>query len=392
MGSCGPWLLLLAAVASWAVTSRIWMRRNRATAAQSVLAGRQVRSLLEQVAVLESQLGTEQAILQRLPDPVIILGPDRTLQRANDAAQAAFGPGMAAVLRHPGFRAALERAQASGQDQFAELNLPVPTARELHASLFAIPSPTNRTVAVLSDRTRDLAVERMRADFVANASHELRTPLSSLIGFIETLRGAAADDPAAQTRFLAIMAEQAQRMNRLIDDLLSLSRIELTEHQPPSGRVRLDVLVRRMSAAFAPQLAARRIIVDIQIAPDLPDVPGDEDQLEQVLQNLLDNAVKYGREAGTIRISARPAPPGAPWPAQPGLLLAVQDDGQGIARAHIPRLTERFYRADTHRSRAVGGTGLGLAIVKHIANRHRGQLAIESTEGQGTTVSLWLPA
>jgi two-component system phosphate regulon sensor histidine kinase PhoR len=291
-------------------------------------------------------------------------------------------------------RAAIDRALSDGQQQSAELSLPGPVPREIFATVIPLEPPLSdggRIVVVLSDRTRERAVERTRADFVANASHELRTPLASLIGFIDTLRGPAADDPPAQIRFLGIMAEQAQRMNRLIDDLLSLSRIELSEHQAPDDLVDVQMLIRRLAAAMEPQSQARSMTIEVTCPPDMPPTPGDEDQLEQVLQNLLDNAVKYGREAGTVRLTVQEAPPGKPWPARPGIAISVADDGQGIARAHIPRLTERFYRADKHRSRAVGGTGLGLAIVKHIVSRHRGQLAIESIEGSGTTVTVWLP-
>ena len=338
-------------------------------------------------------LGAEQAIIQGLPDPLIVLGADRSVRRANDAARRAFGGEMAAVLRHPGLRAAIDRAQALGETQTAELRLAVPVEREVVATVMALrPALADgRVVAVLSDRTRERAVERMRADFVANASHELRTPLASLIGFIETLRGPAADDPPAQTRFLGIMAEQALRMNRLIDDLLSLSRIELTEHQLPSDLIDIGAVVSRLAASFEPQVAARRITLHVGVTAGLAPIRGDDDQMEQVLQNLLDNAVKYGREGGAVRVSAGPAPPGVRWPPRPGVLVTVSDDGLGIARSHIPRLTERFYRADKGRSRAVGGTGLGLAIVKHIVIRHRGQLVIESTEGTGTTVMVWLP-
>ena len=171
---------------------------------------------------------------------------------------------------------------------------------------------------MLSDRTRERALERMRADFVANASHELRTPLASLIGFIDTLRGPAADDPPAQARFLQIMAEQAGRMNRLIDDLLSLSRIELTEHQQPQGRVHLAELVRWVAASFEPQVTARGLQVALALDPEPPAVPGDEDQLAQVLHNLLENAVKYGREGGTVRVSTAVVAPGGRWPARAG--------------------------------------------------------------------------
>jgi two-component system phosphate regulon sensor histidine kinase PhoR len=187
------------------------------------------------------------------------------------------------------------------------------------------------------------------------------------------------------------MAEQAARMNRLIDDLLSLSRIELIEHQPPSGTVELRELVSRLVAGFEPRLSARSVSLDVRMPDDVPAVVGDADQVMQVLQNLLDNAVKYGRERGTVRLEVAAASPGVRWPARPGVVVVVADQGTGIPRDHLPRLTERFYRVDTGRSRAAGGTGLGLAIVKHIVNRHRGQLLIESEEGVGTSVSVWLP-
>ena len=357
-------------------------------------AERLARSLALRRAEIEALVVTEQAIVQRLPDPLIVLGADRGVRRANAAAKIVFGDEMAAVLRHPELRAAIDRALAQGEQQTAELSLPVPVSREVLATVMALSPPLadgGQVVALLSDRTRERAIERMRADFVANASHELRTPLASLIGFIDTLRGPAADDPPAQTRFLAIMAEQAQRMNRLIDDLLSLSRIELTEHQVPAERVDLCSLVDRLAAMFEPQVRDRRITMTVTRPEQDVHVLGDDDQLEQVMQNLLDNAVKYGREGGIVQIVAGRAEPGGRWPARAGMTIAVADDGAGIARGHIPRLTERFYRADKGRSRQVGGTGLGLAIVKHIVIRHRGQMHIESAEGAGTTVTIWLP-
>jgi two-component system phosphate regulon sensor histidine kinase PhoR len=296
---------------------------------------------------------------------------------------------MSAVLRHPDLRAAIDRAFTLGLSQTADVTLPVPVHRELHAAVVPMEPPIadgGRAILVLSDRSRERAVERMRADFVANVSHELRTPLASLIGFIDTLRGPAADDLAAQQRFLGIMGEQAARMNRLIDDLLSLSRIELIEHQPPSDTVDLSELLMRLSAGFEPRLRERSVTIDLHVPRGVPPVIGDADQLAQVVQNLLDNALKYGRAGGRIRLEVDAVAGG-----RPGVMLKVSDDGAGIPREHLPRLTERFYRVDTSRSRAVGGTGLGLAIVKHIVNRHRGQLSIESEAGAGTTVSVWLP-
>jgi two-component system phosphate regulon sensor histidine kinase PhoR len=360
------------------------------------------RSLGQRAALAEYRRRADEAIVERLPDPLIVLGGDHEVRRANLAARSGFGGELQAVLRHPGLRGAIDRALSRSENQTAELVLPVPVPREVDARIIPMDPPLadgGQAIIVLADRTRERAVERMRADFVANASHELRTPLASLIGFIETLRGPAADDRPAQQRFLAIMAEQAARMNRLIDDLLSLSRIELMEHQPPSTPVDLTALLPRLAAGFEPRLKTRRNKLDLAIAPELPPVIGDPDQLAQVVQNLLENAVKYGREGSTVRLRAATAEPGNDsatqvdrrWPARPGVVLTVADQGAGIARQHLPRLTERFYRVDTGRSRAAGGTGLGLAIVKHVVNRHRGQLLIESEEGVGTTVSVWLP-
>ena len=378
-------LAVLAALA-WARGEKFARRVDRLT-----------RLAARDAAEVDQLRRADVAVVERLPDPLLVLDSARAVLRANRAAQAAFGAEMGAVLRHPGLRAAIERAFAAGAEESAELSLPVPVPREVQATVVPLDPPLadgGRALVVLSDRTRERAVERMRADFVANASHELRTPLASLIGFIDTLRGPAADDPPAQRRFLAIMAEQAARMNRLIDDLLSLSRIELVEHQAPAERVDLAPLLDRIVAGFEPRLAERGARLDVTMAPGLPPVTGDADQIAQVAQNLLDNAMKYGARpdrAAEVSLTVAPAS-GDRWPARPGVVLAVADRGPGIPRAHLPRLTERFYRVDTGRSRAAGGTGLGLAIVKHIVNRHRGQLAIDSEEGAGTTISVWLPA
>ena len=361
---------------------------------------RLARRVAARTALVEQFRRADGTVVERLPDPIIVLAADRSVRRANSAARAAFGADMPAVLRHPDLRAAIDRAFASGATTTAEVTLPVPVPREVHAAVVPMDQPMaegGQAVVVLSDRSRERAVERTRADFVANVSHELRTPLTSLIGFIETLLGPAADDPPAQRRFLGIMDEQAARMNRLIDDLLSLSRIELIEHQVPSGTVDLAELLARLAAGFEPRLRQRAVALDMRVPAAVPAVVGDADQLAQVVQNLLDNAVKYGREGGTVRLDVAAAVPGGTddptrgWPARPGVVVSVTDQGAGIPRAHLPRLTERFYRVDTSRSRAAGGTGLGLAIVKHVVNRHRGQMLIESDEGVGTTVSVWLP-
>src|SRR5690348_7728520 len=248
------------------------------------------RRMAGRAHLIEQLRRADATVVERLPDPLIVLGDDRGVRRANSAARQAFGAEMPAVLRHPELRGAIERAFDGGTVQTAEMTLPVPVPREVHATVVPMDPPIadgGRAVVVLSDRTRERAIERMRADFVANASHELRTPLASLIGFIDTLRGPAADDPPAQQRFLGIMAEQAGRMNRLIDDLLSLSRIELIEHQPPSDSVDLRGLVTRLVAGFEPRLKERSVKVDLSVPDDVPLVTGDADQVTQVLQNLL---------------------------------------------------------------------------------------------------------
>ncbi|WP_328734794.1 ATP-binding protein [Falsiroseomonas selenitidurans] len=376
-----------------------------AVAEVAEVARRVARALQARTEQVSSLRQADVAIIERLPDPLVVLDAGGAPLRANSEARAMFGasPGIAsgsdlgALLRHPALADAVAAALAGGEPQHADIVLPVPVPRELRVHAVPMDPPLSdggRLLLVLSDRTRDRAVERMRADFVANASHELRTPLASLIGFIETLRGPAEDDREARARFLGIMAEQADRMRRLIDDLLGLSRIEITEHQPPTGRVDLGALAAAEVEAMGPVLGARGARVALEAEPGLVAAPADAGQLAQVLRNLLENAARYGREDGTIQLAVGRAEPGgnARWPARPGLVISVTDEGPGIARHHLSRLTERFYRVDRGRGRHAGGTGLGLAIVKHIVNRHRGQLLIESEEGVGSTFRVWLPA
>jgi len=337
---------------------------------------------------LVASAGEDRALVERLPDPLLKLDASGNLVWRNESALAAFGNETAALLRHPAFRNALAQAGRTAAPVRAQITMSVPVARDLDATVIPVGGPIYVLVA---DRTHERALERMRADFVANSSHELRTPLASLIGFIETLRGPAADDAPAQQRFLGIMAEQAARMQRLIDDLLSLSRIEISEHLPPEELLGITPLLERIVAGLEPVLAAHETRIEAALPPDLPMVPGDADQLTQLFTNLLDNAIKYGRRGGRIRLVAARGGTDARFEAN-GVLVSVADDGVGIAREHLPRLTERFYRVDKGRSRAVGGTGLGLAIVKHVVNRHRGRLLIDSVEGKGTTFTVWLPA
>lgn len=362
---------------------------------------RLARGLAEQGAMLERLRRADAAILENLPEPVLLLSAERSVLRANPSARDMLGPeadgqgpDAAALLRHPVLASAMDDALADGHSATVELHLPVPLPREVSARVVPLDPPLangGRLLILLIDRSREAAIERTRADFVANASHELRTPLASLLGFIETLRGPAADDPEAQHRFLGIMAEQGERMRRLIDDLLNLSRIEMEEHQPPVGEVPLAMLLRAEAEALAPLLKRREMRLELDLDDALVAKPADADQVAQVIRNLLENAINHGREGGgLILVTLKPAPADNAT-ARPGAALTVTDDGPGIAKHHLPRLTERFYRVDAARSRHKGGTGLGLAITRHIVMHHRGRLAIESTEGQGTKVSVWLP-
>jgi two-component system phosphate regulon sensor histidine kinase PhoR len=239
-------------------------------------------------------------------------------------------------------------------------------------------------LVVLHDTTALRRAERMRADFVANASHELKTPIAGLAGFIETLRGPARDDASARERFLGIMGEQADRMRRLVDDLLMLSRIEQHEHARPDAAVDLGRVLRSVLDLLQLKAASRSVRIELDLDPALPRAVGDSDELTIVFQNLVDNAVKYARPGTAVRIAARPL-------GEDRVAVAVADEGDGIPAAHLPRLTERFYRVDAARSRQLGGTGLGLAIVKHVVNRHRGRLDIQSAPGKGSVFTVVLP-
>jgi two-component system phosphate regulon sensor histidine kinase PhoR len=229
--------------------------------------------------------------------------------------------------------------------------------------------------------------EEMRADFVANASHELRTPLAALSGFIETLQGPAREDAKARERFLDIMQEQARRMARLIDDLLSLSRIELNAHRQPDTPIDLAPIVGQVVDSLQTLARDRAVMVNVEAAGALR-VLGDRDELVRVFENLVENALKYGASGKRVDIRLAPA---KGLDGEPEAQVSVRDYGPGIAPEHLPRLTERFYRVDVRESRALGGTGLGLALVKHILNRHRGRLSIESTLGAGATFIVHLP-
>jgi two-component system phosphate regulon sensor histidine kinase PhoR len=353
--------------------------------------GRMARHWQEERGRLADASDAADRILEALPDPLIVVDRERRVVRANRAAEEAFqsrlaGRELARGLRHPQLLDAVDSALDEGQSLAAEIAMPPPMSRNYSALV----EPLGRqgesgALIVLHDLTPVRMGERMRADFVANVSHELRTPLSSLLGFVETLRGPARDDAEAQGKFLAIMHEQAERMSRLIEDLLSLSRIEMDEHTRPRGRVDLRQVLQQVRDMLSIKAAARGMRIEINVPTAIGPLPGDADQLTQVFQNLIDNALKYGREGTSVEVVVTHQENGE-------LAVSVTDHGEGIARDHLPRLTERFYRVDAARSRQLGGTGLGLAIVKHIVNRHRGHLSVDSTIGEGSCFTVTLPS
>ena len=371
--------------------------------------------------------------LELAPNPVLLIsGEDaddvaaRRVAFANGEARQLLripreGALLVTAVRHPAVLEAIDEALFGAVSRV--LNYETGGGQDRFWRVWTKPLPPNAqhrrlALVIMRDETDVRLNERMRADFLANASHELRTPLASLTGFIETLRGHARDDVGARDRFLVIMSRQADRMARLIDDLLSLSRIELNEHIRPSGACDLAQVVGDVVDALAPQIAAKSVRVKLDIPrTGLAEVVGDRDQMVQVVQNLLDNAVKYGPRNGVVVISLTPnltlegvvalRPGDLRQTAQNGgrmslltpvrqggeryVLLRVDDNGPGLAREHLPRLAERFYRVEGQKSGESMGTGLGLAIVKHIVNRHRGGFFVESAPEHGAAFGVYLP-
>jgi two-component system phosphate regulon sensor histidine kinase PhoR len=327
-------------------------------------------------------------LLEQLPMPVMLLDGVQRVLFANQAMRGVLGPGLdrkrvSQVLRNPEVLVAITGA-GLGESSDVPFTMSGTVERHYQAYAARISVSPPVTVLLLHDLTMVRRSEQMRADFIANASHELRTPLAAVTGFIDTLRGHAKDDEVAREQFLEIMAIETARMRRLIQDLLSLTRIEMNEHVPPEGRVELEGVVRQAVAALAPLAADDGITMVVEAPPGLPPVLGDHDELVQLFQNLVHNAIKYGRENGKVTVTLG---------LQDGqVFAAVRDEGAGISPSAIPRLTERFYREDVKRSRERGGTGLGLAIVKHIVNRHQGRLGIESKLGEGSVFTVFLPA
>lgn len=354
--------------------------------------------LARPAAVAERAGEPLEAVVAGLPDPVIALDRNGRVLALNERARALapalrLGEPVSLALRMPELIDAVGRAYATSAEQRVEYSERVPLDRWFELIVMPVkrlsnPGRPELVLMTFHDLTPLRRVEEMRADFVANASHELRTPLAALSGFIDTLQGSARDDEKARQRFLAIMQEQARRMARLIDDLLSLSRIELNAHRRPDTAVDLVPIIRQVIDGLETLARDRGVSVHVEGAAALT-IPGDRDEMARVFENLIENALKYGAAGKRVDVTLNEglAPDGTPEAR-----VSVRDYGPGIAPEHLPRLTERFYRVDVRESRAQGGTGLGLALVKHILNRHRGRLSIESQLGEGATFIVYLPA
>ncbi len=345
--------------------------------------------------------GSMRLVVDALDDPCFLTDGSGIVRYQNKAATGRFGtarPGdpLSFKLRVPELLSAVDRAARGERLETVRFSERVPTERLYAATVTPIRVPRRdgkpRDIADfvlvrLNDETELMRTDRMRSDFIANASHELRTPLASLMGFVETLLGPAKNDSVNRERFLKIMLDQAHRMARLIDDLLSLSRIEMKAHLQPDTPVDLGLVVAHVAEILSPIALEAGVTLTKDLTEEAAIVRGDRDELIQLVTNLVENAIKYGRSGGHVRLALHPE---AGTDGQSGVAITVADDGPGIAAQHLPRLTERFYRADAETSKRQKGTGLGLAIVKHIVNRHRGRMTIRSTVGEGTTVSVQL--
>lgn len=339
-------------------------------------------------------------ILSASPLPTLAIDNGEWIRGANPEAMKLFGSEIvnrhfANVLRQPLVIAAIEASLADHGEHLARLKLggqhnEIPldvTCRYLNVSGAGRPG---MVIVSFQDRADIEYAGQMRRDFVANVSHELRTPLTALIGFIETLRGAARDDADARDRFLTIMEQEAGRMNRLVGDLLSLSRVESEERVRPTGQVDLEKMLRSVMLSLTPLADSNDVSLVFDESHENLIIAGDDDQLRQVFTNLIENGIKYGRSGKRVDVKIQQIERDMALRA-PAVMVSISDKGPGIDPIHLPRLTERFYRADSHRSRELGGTGLGLAITKHIVNRHRGRIKMESEQGKGATFSVILP-
>ncbi|CUH41512.1 ATP-binding protein [Ruegeria atlantica] len=339
-------------------------------------------------------------IVSAIPMPTLMVDQTERIIAANTEAKTMLGQNIegrhfATILRQPQVIDAMEqslRSKGTSKTRHLSNDGAQDTTFELQCRYMNGVGAVEggAVMVVFQDVTHLEQAGQMRRDFVANVSHELRTPLTALMGFIETLRGPARDDAAARERFLQIMTDEANRMNRLVGDLLSLNRVESEERVRPREQLDLTGLLQSTLTTLRPLAEAANVDLTLDTSSGPISVTGDSDQLRQVFTNLVENAIKYGGSGGSVdvRIQASERDTAMRGPA---VRVQIADKGPGIDAVHLPRLTERFYRADSHRSRELGGTGLGLAIVKHIVNRHRGRLRVESTLGKGSVFTVILP-
>lgn len=334
-------------------------------------------------------------IINSLPWPAVVLNDQRRIQFANERAEDALmmrsktAP-VAHIIRQPILLQKIETAFETGQPQLGDM-WQRGFANSAHYQVHLRPFQGQRKLLLIfMDRSEQTAKDQQRSDFVANVSHELRSPLTAIMGFIETLQNNAQSDPDAAVMFLDLMAAETSRMNVLVTDLLSLSRVEAQQAQPPKECHCLSEIVREAAQRFVSLEVGQGAEITFEIENDLPPIPCDPAQIQQVVTNLMENAIRYGGDTAKIdvNIASQTRDPILRAPVQ---VMTLIDHGPGIAPQHIPRLTERFFRVDDHRTRAAGGTGLGLAIVKHIIQRHRGRLEISSQVGVGTSVEVILP-
>lgn len=333
-------------------------------------------------------------VLGILPFPAIAITFAEKISFMNESAIQLFGKGLVdrhyvTAFRHPSLLDAID--STLNDRELRRIRYQGTTAQnQMVYEVTCNFDLSDHLLLIFDDKSGVEDANQMRRDFISNVSHELKTPLTALIGFIETLQTTVKDDANARAQFLSIMKSEAQRMDRLIADLLSLSRVEANERVRPTQKVDLKDVVSESIEALGPLIAKSELELAISLSKTPSEVIGEYDQLRQVFMNLLENAIKYGKDGGVITICLS-EPYLEPKLQKDAVSLSVKDDGVGIDPVHIPRITERFYRVDTHRSREMGGTGLGLAIVKHIMKRHRGQLVVDSAVGLGTEVKLLLP-
>ena len=371
-------------------TQKSRLRRPANTRDYTAAVERLGSDLAEARARSQADAATLRAILDGIERPVVTFDVRRRLEFMNLAAKSLFGSGLegrdiAAALRHPDVLKAVDLSVADRVSRTAEFPVFAPVRRRFRVTVDALPARFaggQGFVAAVDDVTDSRRVQEMRSGFVADVSHELRTPLAAVLSIVETLQGPARDDPEAQVRFLDILREQSERMARLVDDLLALSRIEMNEHQLPRDTVNLSAVLAGVCKSLDLLAEAREMRLERSF-PEGLSVAGDRDELVRLFQNLIDNGIKYGDRGTRVLVSAS---------VEDGQVqVEVHDQGPGIAREQIPRLTERFYRTDQARSRTAGGTGLGLAIVKHIVSRHRGELSIRSDQGEGSCFTVRIP-